>query len=343
MLNKLLSYFILISLITFIACNNNESKNKTNLTKKIRYEMPIKNPYPDPNSPWYVNNIEQTDRENFINMIMDAAKSGDYVVLNNNGDEISPEEIDDLFCFNHPIYDSILDTTICYKTTDIAYLEFEEKWDYDSITGKIFKEVVSISPTFSIQSDEGFEGYDFHKIFTLKINQGSEDEDIVYDKVITERITYDAYIINPYDYKQIENYNSINKGTRKKYIGLLYDLATSEETQAYDYFFEPITAKYINLMINCKDTISVMDPNPPYESHDTVVDASIHAEDVSKIRFMEKWSINTTTMQMKKEVIGVALLYSSYSEDGFFRGYVHMFWLFFDKDYQKKLRDEITS
>ena len=96
-------------------------------------------------------------------------------------------------------------------------------------------------------------------------------------------------------------------------------------------------------MINCKDTISIMEHEPPYETYDTVVDASIHAEDVSKIRFMEKWSINTTTMQMKKEVIGVALLYSSYSEDGFFRGYVHMFWLFFDKDYQKKLRDEITS
>jgi Gliding motility associated protein GldN len=341
MFKHLLLYVILISLIAFTACNDKDSKNKTNLTKKIMYEMPIKNPYPDPNSTWYVNNIDQADREEFVMMIMDAAKSGDYVVINNNGDEISSEEIDDLFCFNHPIYDSILDTTICYNATDIAYLEFEEKWDYDSITGKIYKEVVSISPTFSIQSEEGFEGFDFHKIFTLKVKQS--DEEVEYDKVITERIAYDAYIVNPYDYKQIENYNSINKETRKKYIGLLFDIATNEETQAYDYFFEPISAEYINLMIDSKDTISIMEHEPPYETYDTVVDVSIHAEDVSKIRFMEKWSINTATMQMKKEIVGVALLYSSYGEDGYFRGYVHMFWLFFDEDYQKKLMDEMSS
>jgi hypothetical protein len=288
-----------------------------------------------------VDNIEQTDREEFISLIMNAAKSGEYEILDNNGDKISPENIDNLFCFNHPIYDSILDTTICYKSTDIAYLEFEEKWEYDSITGQIFKEVISISPTFSIQSNEGFEGYDYHKIFTLKIKE--KEEEIEYDKIITERITYDAYIVNPFDYKQIENYNSINKEARKKYINLLFDIATNEETQAYGYFFEPISATDIELMINVKDTISIMEIEPPYESYDTVVDVSIKAEDVSKIRFMERWSINTSTMQMKKEVIAVALLYSSYDEAGYFRGYVHMFWLFFDKEYQKKLIDEMAS
>jgi hypothetical protein len=76
-----------------------------------------------------------------------------------------------------------------------------------------------------------------------------------------------------------------------------------------------------------------MDPYPPYDTRDTVIENSLKAEDITKIRFMEKWSLNTKTMEMHKEVIGISFLYTSYIGD--IPGYMHVFWIFLDEDYQK--------
>lgn len=332
--------FILVIIISLSGCKNKEKIEKINLTEEIFYEMPIKNPYFDETTPWYYNNIEKESRLEFINLLISTAKSGEYTLLDYQGKELDPNKLMDAFCFAHPIFDSISDTLICYEIEDIAYLEFEEKWEYDKNTGKIFKEVHGISPCFSIEHKLGYEGKKFRKIFSLqpKLTDSEEKE---YDKVITERIVYDAFIINPHIQMKKENYNAIALEKRKEYINSIFDKVKNEEIQCYDYYFSPIPAAKASQILYSKDTIQVMDPNPPYDTRDTVIENSLNAEDITKIRFMEKWSINTKSMEMHKEVIGISFFYTSYIGD--IPGYMHVFWIFFDEDYQKKLMDEKSS
>lgn len=74
--------------------------------------------------------------------------------------------------------------------------------------------------------------------------------------------------------------------------------------------------------------ITMMRPYPPYEEYDSYIVKEFDLTDIAQIEFMEKWTINTKTMQIKKEIIAYSLLRKIMDlSTGEFRGMSRMYWI----------------
>lgn len=151
--------------------------------------------------------------------------------------------------------------------------------------------------------------------------------------VVTERIQYDVTIKN----KEADSdwwLQNIEGQKREALIANIIRTASSGKLKLYDYFTNKELSKQdIAAIFKKTDTISVENPNPPYETHDTMMVHQLKPGDITRIRFMEEWKMNRKTLEFTKEVKGICPMLESYSETGEFRGYQPLFWVFFDKDY----------
>lgn len=154
---------------------------------------------------------------------------------------------------------------------------------------------------------------------------------------MTERIQYDVTIKNK-DSDADWWVQNIEGRNREVLIADIINAASSGKLKLYDYFSDKeLSKEEIALIFKKTDTISVENPNPPYQSHDTVLVRQLKPDDISRIRFMEEWKMDSKTLHFTKEVKGICPLLENYSETGEFRGYQPLFWVFFDKDYPRVL------
>ena len=79
------------------------------------------------------------------------------------------------------------------------------------------------------------------------------------------------------------------------------------------------------------DTIyrTLQRPYPPYDDFDTVIVNTFNVpQSIVQIEFMEKWTLNPKTMEIKKEVIAYALWRKRMDlQTGEFRGLSRMYWV----------------
>lgn len=69
-------------------------------------------------------------------------------------------------------------------------------------------------------------------------------------------------------------------------------------------------------------------PFPPYEEYDTTIVRNFSFQDIVQIEFMEKWTMNTQTMKIKKEIIAFALCRKRIDLWGKeYRGTSKMYWI----------------
>ncbi|MEE4257563.1 MAG: hypothetical protein V2I47_11040 [Bacteroidales bacterium] len=173
-------FLILISGIVFSlsCCTQKEAEdNRTLITKKIQYDVPIMNP--DASHDWWIRNIEGSDREALIDNIFDRVLSGDIRVYDYFNEPLSVKDVERMMSDTtnavlqrpYPPY-AEYDTTIIYTIdrSDITLLRFLEEWKYDEQSLQIDKKVYAISPViemkvngmmvtrplFWIYMDEGF-------------------------------------------------------------------------------------------------------------------------------------------------------------------------------------------
>ena len=113
---------------------------------------------------------------------------------------------------------------------------------------------------------------------------------------------------------------------------------TDGKVKAYDFLScKPFTTAEIKGMMKRVDTISVERTTPPYDLVDTVMVSEIRLSDITKIRFLEEWSVNEKTLAITKKVAGICPLVERFSESGELRGYKPLFWVFFDDKYPAEL------
>ncbi|NOX87086.1 MAG: hypothetical protein GXO86_14190, partial [Chlorobi bacterium] len=156
--------------------------------------------------------------------------------------------------------------------------------------------------------------------------------------IIASKIQYDVNIVSPdtdYDW-WIQN---LPGPQREKLVNLIIEGAKSGKFQAYDYFNNPISKEEVAGILSDTTFFSVVDENPPYEEHDTLVVYNIKRADVMRIRFLEEWAIDPNTLKIEKRVLGIAPIARRYDAMGIER-WQPLFWIYTDKDYAKTLQKQ---
>jgi len=71
--------------------------------------------------------------------------------------------------------------------------------------------------------------------------------------------------------------------------------------------------------------------------YDTVVHSRLDFHDIVKVRFLEEWTIDETSMIVTKNIAGISPIIKSFDSEGNFRGYKPLFWIYLDEDYPQKM------
>ncbi len=159
--------------------------------------------------------------------------------------------------------------------------------------------------------------------------------------VIANKIQYDVNIVSPDPdyYWWIQN---LPGPQREKLVDLIIEGAKSGKFQAYDYFNQPITPQEVAAILSDTTYLNVVDENPPYEEHDTLIVYNIKRADVIRIRFLEEWTIDPGTLKIDKRVLGIAPVARRYDAMGIER-WQPLFWIYTDKEYVKTLHKSLKN
>lgn len=313
---KQLSYLSLILLVIVVISCSEKAENEV-LTPKIVFEAPVKNN--DADLDWWVRNMEGPKRDALINFLFEKKLISSVT--------IHPYAIDSL-CTDFKAGDSlILDEKNFVKY--FGGIQFEESWDFNPATLEISKDVKSFAPTI-VFSEPG-NPYVLPAVFPLK-NQKNESVNFV----VTPRIQYDVSIIN--DTSSGEWYrDNVEKSSREKYLTRLFEVVKSGKLDVYDMFGKKIVKQDVALIFSRTDTLAVADLNDPEVYRDTVITSQLRYSDITRLRFLEEWSIDESTLKFKKNILGLCIIQPAYDELGSFKGYIPLFWIYFDKKYPEAL------
>lgn len=158
--------------------------------------------------------------------------------------------------------------------------------------------------------------------------------------IVTKRIQYDVPIRNTETDMDwwVQN---IEGSEREKLVKDILAQVTSGEVKAYDFLTcKPFTADEIKKMMKRVDSISVERSTPPYDLVDTVMISEIRLSDITKLRFLEEWSMNEKTLAFSKKVAGICPMVERRTDSGELRGYKPLFWVFFDDKYPAELEQK---
>ena len=146
----------MILIVIFSGCH--KEKEAELLATKIQYDVQINSA--DPQVGWWVNNLEGSKRDPFINRIMKAAENGDLQAYDYFNKPLTPQQvksmqIDTVYrTLTHPYppydqYDTVVYFTLDYN--DITKIRFLEEWRWNPKTLEIDKKVVGIAPVAVIK------------------------------------------------------------------------------------------------------------------------------------------------------------------------------------------------
>ena len=161
---QIIVFAIFLGLFSCKNSTNNSTKtdNKNLVTERIQYEVSIKTP--DPDFDWWVQNIEGSKRESFIQKILDAAYSGKVKAYDSFGTLLSPKQVketggkDDTIVMQKmapPYGDSISIINNKLDIQKVYKLSFLEEWSMDPATLKFEKRVLGFAPLVEKREENG--------------------------------------------------------------------------------------------------------------------------------------------------------------------------------------------
>jgi hypothetical protein len=150
-------------LILMISCSGNSKKQQI-LTEKIQYDVPVING--DPQVDWWINNIEGSKREPFLQRIMEAAANGDVRVCDYFNNPLTPQQVKAIG--SDTVYQTLLRNTPPYEEydtmtirsvsyRDVIKIRFLEEWTWNEKSLQMNKKVLGIGPVIKKEiNDESF-------------------------------------------------------------------------------------------------------------------------------------------------------------------------------------------
>lgn len=155
--------------------------------------------------------------------------------------------------------------------------------------------------------------------------------------IVTERIQYDVAIRNTDPDSRWWNQNIEGKN-REAFILQILEAAYSGKVRCYDYFtYRNLSGEQAKSVGSRTDTLRFRRNTPPYDFYDTIIRKELSIHDITRIRFLEEWHLNNQTMELRKHLLGMAPLVENFDEVGNLRGYMPLFWIFFDENYPGNL------
>ena len=151
-------------------------------------------------------------------------------------------------------------------------------------------------------------------------------------EVITQRIQYDVDIKSP-DADMDWWVQNLEGAQREALVRKILESTYAGEVRTWDVFHHEMQAEQVKAIGNRTDTITIQRPSPPYELYDTVLSKTLNISEISRIRFLEEWYLDPASLEIEKKVIGLCPMLESYGPDGNLRGYMPMFWVYFDPKY----------
>ncbi|HRZ78057.1 MAG TPA: hypothetical protein P5248_11855, partial [Bacteroidales bacterium] len=151
-------------------------------------------------------------------------------------------------------------------------------------------------------------------------------------EVVTRRIQYDVTIKSPdptYDW-WVQN---IEGQDREALVRDLLSAAYEGRVKAWDIFHQPLSPEQVKAIGNRTDTLTYQRSEEPYDLYDTVVTQTLSLNDITRIRFLEEWRSDASGFGLSKRVIGICPLLERYGPEGELRGYMPMFWIYYDPEY----------
>lgn len=157
-----LTLAFLISLM-LTACATQDKQHET-LASKIQYDVPIVSN--DPQLDWWINNIEGSRREPFLQRIMEAAEKGEVRVYDYFNKPLSPQQVramgsDTVYMTlmrEYPPYEEY-DTMVVHTVSwrEITKIRFLEEWTWITGSLEIKKRLIGLGPV--IQREMAGEQY----------------------------------------------------------------------------------------------------------------------------------------------------------------------------------------
>ena len=155
--------------------------------------------------------------------------------------------------------------------------------------------------------------------------------------IVTKRIQYDVSIHNS-DPDMDWWVQNIEGSSREKLVQDIIKQVNGGDVKAYDFLsYKPFSAEEIKNIMKRVDSISVERTTPPYDLVDTVLVTEIRLSDITKLRFLEEWSMNEKTLAISKKVLGICPLVERRTDSGELLGYKPLYWIFFDDKYPREL------
>ncbi len=157
MKNANLILLALSLVLVFTMCNQKTEDNRTLITKKIQYDVPIVNT--DASYDWWIGNIAGADRETLLNNIFERVLSGDVQAYDYFNEPLSVNQVRSLLVDSihqtlvrpvdpYPEYDTLIISEI--TPADISMIRFLEEWKYDEKTLKLDKKIFAMSPVMMV-------------------------------------------------------------------------------------------------------------------------------------------------------------------------------------------------
>lgn len=330
-MKKCLVFLFILSFVAF-SCRNNKEGETALLTEKIEYDVNIVNNEPD--ADWWIQNIEGSKREKFVNLVINGAKNQTIKIFDNNFIPTSFKKVvSDFFSydtvnFKNKIKNIETDSVFISNLFDVSKInsfKFIEEWTYNDKTFEFQKNVNKYCPVLRYIGEK-------NKITDIQLFWVIPDTN-VNDKpnkqTITEKIQYDVNITSGNNIEWWKD--NIEKSSKEKFLNQLIKKIEKQEVIAYDYFNKIIDKEKFNNIFHRIDTVLIEDLNNPGTYNDTVLKRDIDVNSITKIRFIEEWTIDLNTLKISKNIISYSPLIEYVDDNGNIRGYTPLFWLHFNK------------
>jgi gliding motility associated protien GldN len=102
-----------------------------------------------------------------------------------------------------------------------------------------------------------------------------------------------------------------------------------DATLPTDEFTVPLTYQELMKTLERTDTVTLQRPYPPYDPYDTVIKVTFNPTDVKKFRVKEDWFFDKQRSMMDVRILGICPVVDDFDENGNFRGYKPLFWIYF--------------